>query len=73
MPETNLATLDLAALESFEQRLAHAKAFLHVDELQQTVDELSKQSSDASFWDDAQAARKAMERLTQAKQTLARL
>ena len=64
MAETTITAADLEALAA---RLVEVEGYLHVDESRALVNELEQKSSEAGFWDDAEAARSAMERLARAK------
>ncbi|MDO4807447.1 MAG: peptide chain release factor 2 [Coriobacteriales bacterium] len=63
-----VAPVDLAALEA---RLREVIDYLHVDESKAQVALLEERSSQAGFWDDADAARETMEKLTRAKEDVA--
>ena len=56
---------DIAALEA---RLDEVEGYLHVDDRRREVAALEEQSAQAGFWDDADAARTTMERLTRARE-----
>ena len=63
-------TIDLQALS---ERLAQVEGYLHLDDRRAEVQELEEQSAAPGFWDDADAARLVMERLTRAKEDVAAL
>lgn len=56
---------DIAALEA---RLDEVEGYLHVDDRRREVAALEERSAQAGFWDDADAARTTMERLTRARE-----
>ena len=59
---------DLAELAA---RLEEVEGYLHVDERRAEATRLEEQSARPGFWDDADAAREVMERLTRAKEDVA--
>ena len=60
-------------LDALAARLAEVEGYLHVDEKRGTVAELEAQSAEPGFWDDADAARATMARLSAAKDDVTRI
>ena len=58
-------------LEGLGTRLNDVLSYLHVEEREAEVARLERESSEPGFWDDADAAREAMEQLTRAKEDVA--
>ena len=56
---------DIAALEA---RLDEVEGYLHLDDRRQEVAQLEEEGARPGFWDDAEAARATMERLTRARE-----
>ena len=65
-----MADITKADLEALAERLAEVEGYLHVDESRKLVEDLQRQSAEPGFWDDAEAARAAMERLSRAKENV---
>lgn len=63
-----LAKPDLGALE---RRLSEVEGYLHIEEKRGEVAELEALSAEPSFWDDADAARQSMARLSAARDDVA--
>lgn len=55
-------------VEELARHLGEVEGYLHVDERRQEIASLERRSAGAGFWDDADAARAAMERLTRARE-----
>jgi peptide chain release factor 2 len=54
-------------LDALATRVADARGYLHVDELERTVTELEQEASRPDLWDDPDAARRVTSRLSAAK------
>lgn len=66
-----MADIDSSALDALSARLDEVEGYLHVDELRGTVAQLEQESMAPGFWDDANAARETMARLSAAKSDVA--
>ena len=62
-----MAENDAANLESLEGRLEEIARYLRVEERRAEIGELEERSAAPGFWDDAEAARAAMEQLSRAR------
>lgn len=62
---------DVPSLDALAARLDEVASYLHVDDRRAEVAQLEEQSAQPGFWDDAEAARVTMERLTRAKEDVA--
>ncbi len=60
-------TVDAAALDALEARLAEVEGYLHLDEKSARVASLEARSAEPGFWDDAEAARSVMAEISAAK------
>jgi peptide chain release factor 2 len=60
-----------ADLDALGERLASVERYLHVDETRERIARLEAQGAAPGFWDDAEAAREVMARLTRAKDDVA--
>ena len=66
-----MADMDDSSLDALSARLDEVEGYLHVDELRGTVAQLEQESTAPGFWDDANAARETMARLSAAKSDVA--
>ena len=66
-----MADIDDSSLDALSARLDEVEGYLHVDELRGTVAQLEQESAAPGFWDDANAARETMARLSAAKSDVA--
>ncbi len=66
-----MAEEELPSLEDLGARLSEVAGYLHVEDRRAEVAALEAQSAQPGFWDDAEAARAVMERLTRAKEDVA--
>ena len=60
-----------AELDAFADRLGEVESYLHLDEKRTRVTELEAKSVAPGFWDDADAARAAMEEIARTKEDIA--
>ncbi|WP_251213023.1 peptide chain release factor 2 [Adlercreutzia murintestinalis] len=58
-------------LEELERRLCDARGFLHVESIQEELENLEAHMADPSFWDDAERAQGISKRVAAIKDTLA--
>ena len=65
-----MADIAKGDMDALEARLAEVEGYLHLDARRAEVSELEQQSAAPGFWDDADAARGIMERLTRAKEDI---
>ncbi|ERL11742.1 peptide chain release factor 2 [Olegusella massiliensis] len=65
--------IDAGMLKELKKRLDDIEGYLHIDERRKLIAKLEEQSAVPGFWDDADAARQIMERLTQAKSDVSAL
>ena len=68
-----MADVTKADLDALEARLGEVEGYLHIEDRRNEVADLEAQSAVPGFWDDADAARTVMERLTRAKGDVAAL
>ena len=66
-----MAEAALVDLDALDARLQEVVEYLHVNESKVQIALLEEQSAAPGFWDDAEAARQVMERLTRAKEDVA--
>ena len=66
-----MADIESSELDALSARLDEVEGYLHVDELRETVAQLEQESAAPGFWDDANAARETMARLSAAKSDVA--
>jgi peptide chain release factor 2 len=66
-----MAETEAVDIDALCARLDQVVSYLHVDERRMEVARLEEESSKPGFWDDAEAARVTMERLTRAKEDVA--
>ena len=68
-----MADLDRAAIAALEKRVSEVEGYLHLDERRAEVADLERKSAEPGFWDDADAARSVMARLSAAKDDVSRM
>ena len=66
-----MADVTKADLDALTARLTEVEGYLHIDERRGEVAELEARSAEPGFWDDAEAARAVMERLSSARDDFA--
>lgn len=66
-----MADVTKADLDALAARLTEVEGYLHIEERRGEVAELEARSAEPGFWDDAEAARATMERLSSARDDVA--